>query len=100
MEKRIKSFDIIDHGYDHSKYFRGCGTAYSVYDLALTGCGDNASEAYADALEQAYQVYGDAADKLPRRPRGINAKNKVPARLANAEDSEYWYYVSIRIEEK
>ena len=88
-------FEIINHGYEHAQYFQGQGTAFTDYDIAVTGCGMNEKEAYEEAVEQVYQI-NDQADKLhlPKRPRGINAKNRVPARLMG-EDSEYYWYVSI-----
>ena len=39
MGKRIKSFEIIDHGCEHSQYFQGCGTntrISTVSDLKAT----------------------------------------------------------------
>lgn len=94
----MKNYQIINHGWDNSQYFQGCGVAYTKFTDAVTGGGMDAVEAYADALEQVYQGsdYADAI-KLPRRPRGygINRKNKVPA-YQRGEDSDCYYYVSIR----
>lgn len=94
---RLKSHEIIDHGVYHSQYFQGCGTAFTPFTHVFTGCGDNAKEAYEDALEQAFMA-GDppreVVEKLPRRPRGINKRMKVPARF----DDDAYYYVSIRME--
>ena len=88
-------FEIIDHGYTYPDYFQGCGVAFTSFDYATTGCGSNAKEAYEDAVDSIYQIHDtEEAErlKLPKRPRGINKKDKVPA---NANEDCY-YYVSIR----
>lgn len=94
---KLKSFDIRDHGVEHSQYFQGCGTAFTPYTHCFTGCGNDAKEAYEDALEHAF-MSGDppreVVEKLPRRPRGINRRMKVPARAGD----DVYYYVSIRLE--
>lgn len=94
---KLKSFEIINHGVEHSQYFQGCGTAFTKYTHCYTGCGYDAKEAYDDAVEQAFMA-GDppreVVEKLPRRPRGINKRMKVPARAGD----DVYYYVSIRLE--
>lgn len=92
------NYEIINHGYDHSQYFQGCGTYGSSFDHVVTGCGYNAKEAYNDALDQLAQRHSDFNGYLniPTKPRGINAKDKVPAKIAREEMSEIWFYVSIR----
>lgn len=86
--------EIINHGYCHSDYFQGCGTYGTKFSEVVTGAGLNAKAAYEDACEQAYQSFDGI--NLPNRPRGINAKDKVPANCVNEESSCYWY-VSIRL---
>ncbi len=90
----IPKYEIIDHGVDHSQYFQGCGCAFTEFTNCYTGVGNNAKEAYEDAVGMIYSVEGEKADrlKLSKRPRGINAKNKVPA----GANEEMYYYVSIR----
>lgn len=87
--------EIINHGWDNCQYFQGCGTAFTPFNFVVTGCGMNAKEAYENAVEDIYRAH-DIEDverlKLPKRPRGINKKDKVPAR---AGEECYWY-VSIR----
>lgn len=90
-----EKYEIINHGYDHSQYFQGCGTFGTNFSHCVTGCGNNAKEAYEDAAEQVSQMFEDAYKWLPKKPRGINAKDKVPARI-QFEDSELCWYVSIR----
>jgi hypothetical protein len=101
MKKAIK-YKIINHGYDHSQYFQGQGTAYTEYDMAFTGIGDNAKEAYNDALDQVYGADIDqiSLDILPTRPRGIRVTDKVPDRYHEADYDEYHWYVSILIKLK
>lgn len=90
----MPKYEIIDHCWDNCQYFQGCGTAFTTFDYVQTGCGDNAKEAYEDAVNCIYQAH-DSKEveklKLPKRPRGINKKDHVPA---NSEDC-YWY-ISIR----
>jgi hypothetical protein len=98
--KKLVNYQIVNHGYDHAQYFQGQSTYGTDYDHAVIGVGDNAVEAYNDAVELLYQMDIDAKsiDRLiPEKPRGlgITVKNKVPARLASQEGSEYWWYVSI-----
>lgn len=91
--KRIK-YEIINHGYDHSQYFQGCGTYGTDFEHVATGYGMNAKEAYEDAVEQV--AMAGQGPNLPIRPRGINAKDKVPAKIASEELNEIRFYVSIR----
>ena len=83
-------YEIINHGYDHSQYFQGCGTYGTDFEHVVTGCGYNAKDAYEDELDQVAMAH-DIAYRLPQHPAGIRKRDKVPA---NAEDC-YWY-VSIR----
>jgi len=97
---KATAYEIIDHGIDHSQYFQGCGTAYTDYDMAVTGIGNNAKEAYEDAVEQLYQgdIDSSSLDKLlPKRPRGIRKSDKVPAKLLQDEMNEIYWLVSIRV---
>jgi hypothetical protein len=92
---KATDYEIINHGPEHEQYFQGCGVAFTDFDIVSTGIGDNAKEAYEDAVEMLYQddIDSDSLDKLlPKRPRGIRKRDKVPH---NAEG--HWYYVSIRI---
>lgn len=81
-------YEIINHGWENSQYFQGCGTYGTPFEDVVTGSGMDAKEAYEDALEQ---LPGSLWEKLPTRPRGIRRRDKVPAK---AEDC--YYYVSIR----
>lgn len=91
MAMGISSHDVINHGYMLPDYFQGCGTAFTAFDDAFTGIGDNAAEAYADAVESAATAGYDVST-LPRRPKGIRSRDRVPAKCTES----YWY-VSIRV---
>ena len=95
---KLKSFEIVNHGVYYSQYFQGCGTSFTRYTHCYTGCGNDAKEAYEDALEQAYmagEVERNILEGLPTRPSGINKRMKVPARVVC---DDVYYYVSIRLE--
>jgi hypothetical protein len=53
---------LINHGREHEQYFQGCGTAFTTFDNVVTGIGDDANEAYDDALEMLAQSGG----KMPK----------------------------------
>lgn len=91
--KKLAQFEIISHGWEHAQYFQGCGVSFTSFEHVVTGAGMNAREAYDDACEQICSSEGDNVG-LPKRPRGINAKDKVPADHCG-EDSEFYFYVSI-----
>lgn len=95
--KKIKEFEIVDHGCDHSQYFQGCGTAFTRFDMCYTGAGDNAKAAYEDAIEQIYSSGEYDGDSLPKRPRGIRKSDKVPYEYMKHEENEIYWYVSIRL---
>lgn len=96
MSSKITSYEIIDHGVDHSQYFQGCGVMFTDFDLAVTGIGDNAKEAYEDAVDQLWTMDLDAS-RLPKRPRGIRKSDRVHHTRDEDEDSEVYYHVSIRV---
>ena len=104
MKLKPVKIEVLNHGYDHAQYFPGCGTTFTEFDVAVTGAGSNAKEAYDDAVEQAYQIPYIAVNALkrllPSRPRGIRATDKVPAKFLREEDNEMYWYVSIRIKFK
>lgn len=99
MKIKIVDYEIINHGYYHSQYFQGCGTAFTDFDWCSTGIGMNAKDAYEDAVEQ-IAMSGFDVNHLPTRPRGINKKDKIPVKFLREEENEIWYYVSIRIKTK
>lgn len=87
-------FQIINHGLCHCQYFQGCGTSFTSFEHVVTGVGDNAKEAYEDAVEGVAQsTTSEQFEKLhlPTRPCGIRVRDKVPA----GDEDAYWS-VSIR----
>lgn len=83
-------YEIINHGYMLPDYFHGCGVAFTPYTDCVTGCGDNAADAYHDAIDNMAQVDANSVEHMPSRPRGINKRDKVPAAAV-----ECLWYVSI-----
>lgn len=75
-------FRIINHGWEYSDYFQGCGTSFTDFDHCVTGCGNNAKEAYLDAIDSMAQSGGDAYEHMPSRPVSILKADKVPAYAA------------------
>ena len=94
-DQKITEFEILNHGLYHCAEFQGCGVAFTDYTDVATGIGDNAREAYDDALEQ-LACGGWDVSSLPTRPRGINAKDRVPASV-HREMVEAHIYVSVRV---
>ena len=95
MKSKVIAYEIVNHGYEHAQYFQGCGTFGTTFNNVYTGCGNDAKEAYEQAAEQVYMSYDVVS--LPKRPRGINKKDRVPAYLTKDEESEIYWYVSIRV---
>lgn len=88
-------YEIINHGAENCQYFQGCGTSFTQFEHCVTGCGDNAKEAYEDAVESIYMNH-DNADSLhlPTRPRGIRKSDCTTAE--QSRNGEVYWYVSIR----
>ena len=57
MKTKIKTWEIIDHGVDHSQYFPGCGVSFSDFEEAITGSGSSQKEALTDAISQLSEGY-------------------------------------------
>ncbi len=88
---KVIEYEIINHGMEHSQYFRGYGVSGTRYTHVWTGIGDSAKEAYSDALDQMAMEDQQAALMMPTRPSGIRVRPRVP------HDSEdVYFYVSIR----
>jgi hypothetical protein len=93
-DKVAVAFEIVDHGIDNSQYFAGCGTMFTDYTDVGTGTGDTPAEALDDALEMLAQGGWNldiVTEKLPDEP---SASDEYPG-----EDSEMYYYVSVRVRE-
>ena len=98
---KITDYELLDHGIDHAQYFQGCGTAFTKFDHVVTGCGSNFAEALDDALDIVAQD-GFDADELDFRMRIDEDLQEWPTEPntdkyhEENEDSEMYYYVSIR----
>lgn len=104
--KKVIDFEVVDHGIEHSQYFQGCGTSFTSYSQVVTGCGDNPNEALEDALDQI--AYGHDIDTEDLKSRimedcfgeGCNVSSFPEKPSAydqdNSEESEMYYYLSIR----
>ena len=115
--KPIREFEIIDHGVEHTQYFQGCGTAYTPYDLCVTGCGDSYAEALEDALENLAQneyevkTIEESAEVMEDKQSPDFHKTvadclgwteneegeTVDEEGDSTEDNEMHYYLSIRV---
>lgn len=95
MAKKVYEYEIVSLGVDHPDYFRGFGTAFTSFDDSFVGIGTDAKEAYEDAVDQA--VSSGYEDEFPRRPRGINKRDKVPAEYLQDAESDVYYYVGVRV---
>lgn len=103
--KTVTEFELVDHGIEHSQYFRGCGVASTSFENIITGTGDNPDEAIDDCLEQIAQCGFDTEgmearimaqeewDALPTTPN-------VADECGDDETGETYYHVSIRWNEK
>lgn len=104
MIKHVTEFQVVDHGLDHSQYFQGCGVSFTNFENVVTGCGDSFQEAIDDALESMSQldssidfveleqaIRDELGIKTVAWPDDVKASEQDPS-----EDSELYYYVSIR----
>lgn len=102
--KTIGTYELIDHGIDHANYFQGCGVSHTSFDYVVTGCGENAKEAFEDALEQIAQDGYDVStleesepDYQSEKAENASVTNYFAKRGEEpAEDCELYYYLSIR----
>lgn len=88
---KLIEYEIINHGMEHSQYFRGYGVSGTRYTHVWTGIGDSAKEAYSDALDQMAVDDEQAAVMMPTRPPGFTLHPKVQHDL-----EDVYFYVSIR----
>lgn len=87
------NYEVLDLGPEHPDYFVGFGVSFTKYRACVVGIGNNASEAYDDALSMMYDVDPDLTARMPRKIKGIR-KNK---RLTKQQSESGWfYYVGIR----
>jgi hypothetical protein len=96
MKRAGVEFEVINHGWEHQQYFQGCGVSFTSYTHVATGAGMTAREAYEDAVEQLHSYPGmPDGFHFPKCPRNVRS-GVVPADC-RGEDSEIYYYVSVRV---
>ncbi len=59
-DRKVTDYEIDDHGVEHSQYFQGAGTGN--FDDVATGIGNNAEEAFNDALDSLAQNGWDVSE--------------------------------------
>lgn len=96
-------FEVIDHGFENSSYFQGCGVAFTKWTHVVTGAVSTPAEAYEDACEQFYTC-ADAPSvdevKLPEAKDVLSDPDEDLPEDCQGEDSEVYFYVSIRWREE
>lgn len=101
--KKVKEYEVIDHGFDAEQYFTGCGKAYTDFDAVQTGIGETAQEAFEDALDCLAQDDWDVSrikgkSRLSRQT--VRSYIKSIGLDYDAGDGEETHaYVSIRVKE-
>lgn len=103
MDRKVKTYRIDAIGIDLPDYFPGVGISGTPWDAVAVGTGDNAKEAYQDAVEQLATDDWNV-DKLPTRPYGINKQDSVDAYLrrikeTSGEPTDLQYYVAVFVAE-
>jgi hypothetical protein len=105
--KKVEDHEITKFGVENSSYFQGHGVAFTNYDEAFVGTGNNAYEALEDALEGAAQSGWDVSTiKNPFNPNAPDAVAAVAAEYAEEGDEpdedagdDMYYYVGLRLKE-
>jgi len=89
----MNEYEVIDHGWDHSQYFRGCGVTYSDYDHCATGVGFSPKEALENALEQMAMSGVDWTEKILDE---LSEEDERDCECKDTEECEHYHYVSVR----
>jgi len=94
--------EVITHGIEHEQMFQGCSTLFSNFEDCATGCGNDAGEAFDDALECLAQNGWDIKKLECERPNPeeyesvLEMMNKTHP-LEEEDFSSYHFYVSVRV---
>jgi hypothetical protein len=101
--QQVAEYELVDHGIDGAQYFQGCGVCYTKFDHVATGCGSNFAEAIDDVLDSIAQDGFDAENLQDRimvdeniGGAGFPTEPNTDEFHKEDEDSEMYYYVSIR----
>jgi len=96
--KVITDHEIIDHGIMGSQYFQGCGTSCTDFVDVATGIGEDAAEAYDDALDFLAQ---NDWDTEPLERTNIDTTHTVTKLMEeygiDMDECDSYYYLSIRV---
>lgn len=84
---KIKSFELISHGIDHSDFFQGCGVSFTSWSHVVTGIGSSEKSAFKDALDQIDGDFSELTDA------GENLSNDL---IPENYNENCYYYFSIR----
>ncbi|RYF78733.1 MAG: hypothetical protein EOO39_00575 [Cytophagaceae bacterium] len=82
-------------GVDNSQNFLGRSAIESSYDMVTVGCGDNAEEAYTDALQSAYEQASDQYEITSPIPDELPEGDYPAPFEGDDETGEIQYYVAI-----
>ena len=109
LKSTVTDFEVVDHGIDGAQYFQGCGVSFTAFEHVVTGCGDTFADAVDDALESISQtcayapggfdqfealIMADAPANAPSVSKYLESQGVADD--DTEEDSEMYYYVSIR----
>lgn len=92
--KTIKGYQIIDHGFENSQYFQGCGVSFTSFTDCFTGIGGNPFEALEDAMEMAAQS-GWNTESIDNAL--LDSSEMPDAGLTHDDYDDCYHYVSIRV---
>ncbi len=90
MTKIIGAFEVVDHGWENSQYFQGCGTSFTAYNDIATGCGSSQRDALDDSLESLAQNGWEVEDLH-------NYLASVYKGTESQEGEDWHYYLSVRV---
>jgi len=96
MKEKVTDYELLDCGIEHSQYFQGVGTAFSKFDYAYVGVGDDYGEAINDALEQAACSGHEVPITDEELQADIDATNDVSCSDEEYHD-EIYYYAAVRV---
>ena len=97
-DKKIIEFDVEEHGIENSQYFQGAGISGTEYDDIATGIGNNAAEAFDDALEQLAQNDWDVTE-LEKEKKNYEGGEEVGDDTGSEDEpgDDVYFYLSIRV---
>lgn len=100
--RAIEEHEVIVHGAEHSQYFQGCGVSFTPFTDVATGIGDDAKEAFEDALESLAQGDWDTEDSddwddVPKASDAVVPERPEDEDEDEYDDNELHVFVSVRV---